>query len=284
MLAGWLRELDCDVDAWQIDLDEAATAADAPGQEVDRSEAWGVVGTAPVGRGWHARAGVLRAHRRRPARRPDALERRSLRPPHRRRRDPRARRLRHEGRCHRRPGGDGRGPDGGCAARAAGRAARGRRRGGRRTRRLGDDPAWPPGRPVRDPGADRAGGRHRERRRPDLPPGGGRARGARRHARPGRERGRGVRRRARRPAPVRGRAPARTPTRRFGETRYPYGLSIGRVEAGDWASSVPDRLVADGRYGVRLGEPVDAGPGRLRGPARRRSAPAIRGSPSTRCG
>ena len=43
---------------------------------------------------------------------------------------------------------------------------------------------------------------------------------------------------------------------RFGETRYPYGLSIGRVEAGDWASSVPDRLVADGRYGVRLGEPV----------------------------
>jgi acetylornithine deacetylase len=44
---------------------------------------------------------------------------------------------------------------------------------------------------------------------------------------------------------------------RFG-TRYPYGLSIGRVEAGDWASSVPDRLVAEGRYGVRVGEPVDA--------------------------
>jgi acetylornithine deacetylase len=43
---------------------------------------------------------------------------------------------------------------------------------------------------------------------------------------------------------------------RFG-TRYPYGLSIGRVEAGDWASSVPDRLVAEGRYGVRLGEPVE---------------------------
>ena len=43
---------------------------------------------------------------------------------------------------------------------------------------------------------------------------------------------------------------------RFGETRFPYGLSIGRVQAGDWASSVPDRLVAEGRYGVRLGEPV----------------------------
>jgi acetylornithine deacetylase len=44
---------------------------------------------------------------------------------------------------------------------------------------------------------------------------------------------------------------------RFRDVRYPYGLSIGRVEAGDWASSVPDRLVAEGRYGVRLGEPVD---------------------------
>jgi acetylornithine deacetylase len=45
---------------------------------------------------------------------------------------------------------------------------------------------------------------------------------------------------------------------RFGDARYPYGLSIGRVQAGDWASSVPDRLVAEGRYGVRLGEPVAA--------------------------
>jgi acetylornithine deacetylase len=45
---------------------------------------------------------------------------------------------------------------------------------------------------------------------------------------------------------------------RFGGARYPYGLSIGRVTAGDWASSVPDRLVAEGRFGVRLGEPVEA--------------------------
>ncbi|CAA9280118.1 MAG: Acetylornithine deacetylase, partial [uncultured Blastococcus sp.] len=45
---------------------------------------------------------------------------------------------------------------------------------------------------------------------------------------------------------------------RFGDARYPYGLSIGRVQAGDWASSVPDRLVAEGRYGVRLGEPIAA--------------------------
>ena len=30
------------------------------------------------------------------------------------------------------------------------------------------------------------------------------------------------------------------------------------MRAGDWASSVPDLLVADGRYGVRLGEDVAA--------------------------
>jgi acetylornithine deacetylase len=35
----------------------------------------------------------------------------------------------------------------------------------------------------------------------------------------------------------------------------PYPLSIGTVRAGDWPSTVPDLLVAEGRYGVRLGEP-----------------------------
>jgi acetylornithine deacetylase len=45
---------------------------------------------------------------------------------------------------------------------------------------------------------------------------------------------------------------------RFGNARFPYGLSIGRIQAGDWASSVPDRLTAEGRYGVRIGEPVEA--------------------------
>lgn len=35
----------------------------------------------------------------------------------------------------------------------------------------------------------------------------------------------------------------------------PYALSIGTVRAGDWASSVPDLLVAEGRLGVALGEP-----------------------------
>ncbi|TCN35004.1 acetylornithine deacetylase [Kribbella orskensis] len=35
-------------------------------------------------------------------------------------------------------------------------------------------------------------------------------------------------------------------------------LSVGMIHAGDWASTVPDLLIAEGRYGVRLGEPVTA--------------------------
>ena len=40
---------------------------------------------------------------------------------------------------------------------------------------------------------------------------------------------------------------------------YPvaYPLSVGRVGCGDWASSVPDRLVAEGRLGVALDEDPD---------------------------
>lgn len=34
-------------------------------------------------------------------------------------------------------------------------------------------------------------------------------------------------------------------------------LSIGTVRSGDWASSVPDLLEAEGRFGVAIGEPVD---------------------------
>jgi acetylornithine deacetylase len=36
-----------------------------------------------------------------------------------------------------------------------------------------------------------------------------------------------------------------------------YPISIGTLAAGDWASSVPDRLVANGRFGVALDEPLD---------------------------
>ena len=43
--------------------------------------------------------------------------------------------------------------------------------------------------------------------------------------------------------------------------RWPiaYPLSIGTIHAGDWASTVPDLLVAEGRYGIALGEdPAEA--------------------------
>ncbi len=41
----------------------------------------------------------------------------------------------------------------------------------------------------------------------------------------------------------------------FRDTRLPYPISVGKITAGDWASSVPDLLIAEGRLGVRLGEP-----------------------------
>ena len=43
----------------------------------------------------------------------------------------------------------------------------------------------------------------------------------------------------------------------FERYRLPFALSIGRVSAGDWPSSVPDLLVCEGRYGIAPGE--DAG-------------------------
>jgi acetylornithine deacetylase len=36
----------------------------------------------------------------------------------------------------------------------------------------------------------------------------------------------------------------------------PYPISVGRVSGGEWSSTVPDRLVFDGRLGVRVGEDV----------------------------
>jgi len=43
----------------------------------------------------------------------------------------------------------------------------------------------------------------------------------------------------------------------FTHWRVPYALSIGTVRSGAWASSVPDLLEAEGRLGVALDEPVD---------------------------
>ena len=43
------------------------------------------------------------------------------------------------------------------------------------------------------------------------------------------------------------------------ELELPYPLVVGRLEAGEWSSSVPDRLRFEGRVGVRVGEsPADA--------------------------
>ena len=42
------------------------------------------------------------------------------------------------------------------------------------------------------------------------------------------------------------------------EHELPYAVSVGRVEAGLWASSVPDRLVFEGRVGVPIGSELAA--------------------------
>ncbi|HUE87319.1 MAG TPA: ArgE/DapE family deacylase [Vicinamibacterales bacterium] len=44
----------------------------------------------------------------------------------------------------------------------------------------------------------------------------------------------------------------------FDRYRLPYALSIGRLTAGDWPSSVPDLLVCEGRYGIAPGEDAEA--------------------------
>ena len=45
----------------------------------------------------------------------------------------------------------------------------------------------------------------------------------------------------------------------FRNYEMPFGISIGKVSAGNWSSSVPESLVAEGRMGVLLGEdPADA--------------------------
>lgn len=43
----------------------------------------------------------------------------------------------------------------------------------------------------------------------------------------------------------------------LGHLDLPYPISVGIVRAGAWASTVPDLLIAEGRYGVRLDEPVE---------------------------
>jgi len=40
----------------------------------------------------------------------------------------------------------------------------------------------------------------------------------------------------------------------FARYRLPWPIEVGTLRAGDWASSVPETLVAEGRYGVAVGE------------------------------
>ena len=46
----------------------------------------------------------------------------------------------------------------------------------------------------------------------------------------------------------------RNPEPLLADYPIPYPLVVGRVRAGDWSSSVPDLLVAEGRYGLRVAE------------------------------
>lgn len=41
------------------------------------------------------------------------------------------------------------------------------------------------------------------------------------------------------------------------ELELPYPLSVGRIEGGEWSSSVPDRVSFEGRLGVRVGEALE---------------------------
>jgi acetylornithine deacetylase len=256
-LARWLDELGCDVDAWRIDLDEAATAADAPGQEVERAEAWGVVGTLP-GAEDGPPAVVFAGHT-------DVVPPGDLALWD---GDPFVPRI-VDGALHGRGACDMKaGVVSSLAALAAVRAA-----GVRLVR-----PVAVHGLVGEEDGGLGAWATLRRGHRGDLcvipePTAqavitasagaltfrleveGRAAHAAMRHlgvsavemfavVHAGLQEFEAARQRDADP--------------RFAGVPYPYGLSIGRVTAGDWASSVPDRLVAEGRYGVRLCEEVDA--------------------------
>jgi acetylornithine deacetylase len=44
----------------------------------------------------------------------------------------------------------------------------------------------------------------------------------------------------------------------LGKLALPYPLNIGRVQAGNWSSSVPEELIFEGRIGVAMGEDSDS--------------------------
>ena len=150
---------------------------------------------------------------------------------------------------------------------AAGRAGRraGPVRGGRRPGDARRDPGRRDRRPVRDPRAVVA------RRRRSPTPARSRSGSPSRAARPTRAVGSRACRRSTTWATSSGRS---RPTRRAAtpdETDplmtalgMPYPTIVGTVAGGEWASTVMDRVVAEGRYGVRLGQAPDEAEAELR--------------------
>ncbi|MFI5254027.1 MAG: ArgE/DapE family deacylase [Candidatus Limnocylindrales bacterium] len=63
----------------------------------------------------------------------------------------------------------------------------------------------------------------------------------------------------------------------------PYPTIIGRVSGGEWASTVPDRVVAEGRFGVRVGQTSGQAADELRGVIARACAadPFLRDHPAS---
>jgi acetylornithine deacetylase len=255
LLAGWLEELDCAVDLWPIDLDAAAAAPDAPGQEVARTEAWGVVGTVPAAEDG-VPALVLSGHT-------DVVPAgdRTLWPA-----DPFVPWLA-GGAVHGRGACD---MKAGVAASLAALAAL-RTAGVRLVR-----PFALHGVVGEEDGGLGAWATLQRGHRGDvcvIPEPTAQAivtanagaltfrlevAGRAAHAAIRDQGVSAVEVFAHVHAELRAFETDRQKDAdpRFGDAPYPYGLSIGRVQAGDWASTVPDKLIAEGRYGVRLGEPV----------------------------
>jgi acetylornithine deacetylase len=256
LVGDWLEELGCDVDRWGIDLHEVASAPDPPGQEVDRTEAWGVVGTLP-GPDGNVPALVLAGHTDVvPAGDPQLWPADPFTP---------------------RVGGGAVHGRGACDMKAGVIASLGALAA---LRAAGIRPA----RPVavhsvigEEDGGLGAWATLRRGHRGDVcvipePTAGAvvtAAAGALTfrlevsgHAAHAAYRDQGVSAIElfeELHADLRDLEALRQKDAdpRFDGARFPYGLSIGTLTAGDWASTVPDRLVAQGRYGVAIGEPVE---------------------------
>ena len=253
LVAGWLRDMGADTDVWAIDLAEAATAADAPGQEAVREEAVGVVGTFGAGDPGLVLCGHSDVV---PAGDP------ALWPG-----DPFAPRL-ERGVLHGRGTCDMKG--GLVAALAAARAVAGSGVGLARPLAVhsvvgeedGGLGAWATLRrghrgaacviPEPTAGAVMTANAGALTFRLTLT--GLAAHGAMR------DRGvSAVEAFADLHAGIRAfEAGRQRDVDRFLGTELPYGISIGTVRAGDWSSTVPDRLVAEGRFGVQIDEPVES--------------------------